>query len=78
MSREVFAAIWPEGQVEGQGGGVPLDLLGVLRQNPRATGQIGARVSNHNCKVRPVGGPLFAGATELLLERFPFSYCAST
>jgi hypothetical protein len=39
--REFFVKIWSEGQVEGQAEGVPLDLVGVLRQNPRATGKIG-------------------------------------
>ena len=28
--REFFVKIWTEGQVEGQGGGVPLDLLGCV------------------------------------------------
>jgi hypothetical protein len=42
--REFFVKIWSEEQVEGQAEGVPLDLVGVLRQNPRATGKIGIRI----------------------------------
>ena len=67
--REFFVKIWTEGQVEGQGGGVPLDLLGCVapksksnRANRIPSPQPTKRLAfNQNCKVRPAGGPLFAG-----------------
>ena len=67
--REFFVKIWTEGQVEGQGGGVPLDLLGCVapqsksnRANRIPSQQPTKRLAfNQNCKVRPAGGPLFAG-----------------
>ena len=65
----IGSKIWTGGQVEGQGGGVPLDLLGCVapqsksnRANRIPSPQPTKRLAfNQNCKVRPAGGPLFAG-----------------
>ena len=59
----------PRDKSRGRAEGCLWICLGVLRPNPRATGQIEIpspqptkRLAfNQNCKVRPAGGPLFAG-----------------
>ena len=81
--REFFVKIWTGGQSRGRAVGCLWICLGVLRPNPRATGQIESRPRNQLsdwllikiAKFAQLAALCLPGiATEQLSERFPLSY----